>query len=653
MKYLSHLSIILGFLFCSVQLFGQNGGANCAQAVPLCTNPNIPTQATNPGGTPSSGACGCLATTPNPQWYVLQASSGGNLSINLSQTTQANNTPIDIDYILFGPITNMATACNNPCQLPVASCSYSAAAVENITASNVQTGQVFLLMVTNFNGQPSNISMTNNSAVQLNCAIGTANNGGPYCAGQTISLTGGLPIGANPANFGFNWTGPNGFTSNLQNPTIPNATTANGGVYSFTVTQGATSNTYTTTVVIKPNPTAALTATQQICLGDVATFNASASTPIPGINTFQWIFNNSGVINQTTSVPNTQYTYPVAGTYNTGVIVTMNGCKDTANFQVVVSPKPTAAFTMATQGCENKTVTLNGSTSTVAAPSTIVEYQWDYNNDGNADEVTLTPTSMHAFPVGNHTVKLTVRTNNGCMAATTKAIEILPYPLISFDFNNACAGATTQFTNTSTVVSPYNMSYNWDFGVGAGGYTSTQANPSFTYPGLGTYDVSLEVTANNLCKDTLVKELIINNDVTAAFSFNEPCNLTGIYTDESFIPAGASGTINGWGWSFGDGGISTDQNPTHVYQLGNIYDVTLIVSTVEGCFDTLTQAVPKYPIPVAAFSAANVCQNFVTEFIDSSVISSGIIQACCIFSDSEVTFFLLAITSIFFAKADL
>ena len=627
MKYLSQLSIILGISLCSIQLFGQNGGATCTQAVPLCANNGSPTQATNPGGIASSGACGCLASTPNPQWYVIQTAGAGNLTLNLSQTTQASGAPIDIDFILLGPITNMATACNNPCQLPVASCSYSTAANETITAANVQPGQTFLLLVTNFNGQPSNINIANNGAVPTNCAVGNANNGGPYCEGQTISLTAGLPIGANPAGFTFSWTGPNGFSANTQNATIPNSTVANGGVYSLTLTQNSTgnTNTYTTTVVMKPKPNAALTATSQICLGDVATFNASASTPA-GINTYQWIFNNSGVINQTTPVPNTQYTYPAAGIYNTGVITTLNGCKDTANFQVTVSPKPTAAFTMAAQGCENKAVTLNGSTSTVPAPGLIVEYQWDYNNDGNQDELTTTPMAMHAFAIGNHTVKLTVRTNGGCTATTTKTIEIIGYPQISFDFNNACVGGVTQFTNTSTVASPYTISYNWDFGV-AGGYPSTLTNPSFVYPGLGTYNVSLEATANNLCKDTLTRELIISNDVTAGFSFNEPCNLTGIYTDESLIPNGASGTINGWGWSFGDGGTSTDQNATHDYLLGNIYNVTLIVSSTEGCFDTLTQAVPKYPVPVAAFSAANVCQNFTTEFIDSSTISSGIIQS--------------------------
>src|SRR5204863_1941455 len=57
-------------------------------------------------------------------------------------------------------------------------------------------------------------------------ATPTASNGGPYCAGATISLSTPLVSGATYA-----WTGPNGFTSSLQNPTRSNATTADAGIY--------------------------------------------------------------------------------------------------------------------------------------------------------------------------------------------------------------------------------------------------------------------------------------------------------------------------------------------------------------------------------------------------------------------------------------
>ena len=81
------------------------------------------------------------------------------------------------------------------------------------------------------------------------CSSCTAINTGAYCPGQTIQLnaTGGGT---------YSWTGPNGFSSSLQNPTIVNATTAMAGTYTVTVTAstGATC-TATTTVVVNPSPT--------------------------------------------------------------------------------------------------------------------------------------------------------------------------------------------------------------------------------------------------------------------------------------------------------------------------------------------------------------------------------------------------------------
>ena len=61
----------------------------------------------------------------------------------------------------------------------------------------------------------------------------TVGGGGSYCAGGTISLT----SSPNPANITLTneyWTGPNGFYSTLQNPTITNATTAMSGTYTVT-----------------------------------------------------------------------------------------------------------------------------------------------------------------------------------------------------------------------------------------------------------------------------------------------------------------------------------------------------------------------------------------------------------------------------------
>jgi hypothetical protein len=59
-------------------------------------------------------------------------------------------------------------------------------------------------------------------------------NSGPICAGQELALGAEAIAGAS-----YNWSGPNGFTSTLQQPVIPNAGVSQGGIYSLTITRGA------------------------------------------------------------------------------------------------------------------------------------------------------------------------------------------------------------------------------------------------------------------------------------------------------------------------------------------------------------------------------------------------------------------------------
>ena len=116
----------------------------------------------------------------------------------------------------------------------------------------------------------------------------TAGSNSPVCAGGTINLTASVIAGAT-----YSWTGPNGFTSTLQNPSITNATVAMAGTYSVTATvSGCIGAAGTTAVVINPTvaPSVSITSTStSICntAGTPVTFTA---TPTNGgaAPTYQW-----------------------------------------------------------------------------------------------------------------------------------------------------------------------------------------------------------------------------------------------------------------------------------------------------------------------------------------------------------------------------
>src|SRR5207247_3728692 len=102
---------------------------------------------------------------------------------------------------------------------------------QNPTRSNVQLADAGTYSVTvTVNGSPSSAGTT---SVTINSipSTPTAGNNGPICAGAALNLTASTVAGAT-----YSWTGPNGFTSALQNPSIPNATAAASGTYSVTAT---------------------------------------------------------------------------------------------------------------------------------------------------------------------------------------------------------------------------------------------------------------------------------------------------------------------------------------------------------------------------------------------------------------------------------
>lgn len=75
-----------------------------------------------------------------------------------------------------------------------------------------------------------------------------AGNNGPISAGMTLNLTASTVPGA-----AYSWTGPNGFVSTNQNPSIVNASTNVSGVFSVTATaDGCSSAPVTTTATIGP-----------------------------------------------------------------------------------------------------------------------------------------------------------------------------------------------------------------------------------------------------------------------------------------------------------------------------------------------------------------------------------------------------------------
>ncbi|MBD3584106.1 fibronectin type III domain-containing protein, partial [Flavobacterium selenitireducens] len=147
------------------------GTVPCSEAPSFCSTQPVTYQ--NATNVPSLGQIGCLFTTPNPAFYFLQVNQAGPLNYLLTQSTSPGGPPnLDVDYVVWGPFPDNATACaaipNNP--LPqgtcpnLHACSYSAAPTETMCLPNAQLCEVYVVMITNFANQPGFVTFTQTNA---------------------------------------------------------------------------------------------------------------------------------------------------------------------------------------------------------------------------------------------------------------------------------------------------------------------------------------------------------------------------------------------------------------------------------------------------------------------------------------------------------
>ncbi|MGD8867481.1 MAG: PKD domain-containing protein, partial [Gemmatimonadales bacterium] len=111
-----------------------------------------------------------------------------------------------------------------------------------------------------------------------------------------------------------------------------------------------------------------------------------------------------------------------------------------------------------------------------------------------------------------------------------------------------------------------------------------------------------------------------NQPPTASFSWLAT-DLSVLFTDGSSDP---DGTVTSWDWSFGDGGSSTEQNPTHTYAAAGDYTVTLTVTDDQGAADTFSDVATTSEPPAGVIVSA-ILPNSIAEgrSIDVTITGSG------------------------------
>ena len=465
---------------------------------------------------------------------------------------------------------------------------------------NIVSGATTLMPVVNAAGTYT-IQVTNNTngctATSFTTVTSNANPPNASATGGTLTcVVTSLTITANSTTPGvtFAWSGPNGFASTQQNPSVNTA-----GNYVVTVTNPANNCTNTATATVTQNttpPTASATVNGTLtCITNSVQLNATTNAPNP---TFSW--SGPGGFSSSLQSPNVS----VPGTYTCIVTNTANGCTSSAPVTVM------------------QNITLPGATATASGPITCLVSTVQLNGASTAQPVTFAWTGPNNFASSQQnpstsvpgSYNLTVTSGaNGCTStASASVVQNTTVPIVSIaqPANLNCNNTTVQINATASSQGPDFM-YLWTTSNGNIVSGATTLTPVVN--AAGTYNLLITNTTNG-CTATGNTTVAQTPPVTAAATATSvSCNGGGNGSATATAGGGAGNFTFAWSNS---GTTATISNlPAGTY--------TVTITDGENCTATATATVTQPAVLLANASATGETSNGANDGTATAAPSGG------------------------------
>ncbi|MCP4125408.1 MAG: PKD domain-containing protein [Bacteroidetes bacterium] len=406
---------------------------------------------------------------------------------------------------------------------------------------------------------------------------------------------------------GWSWDFGDGSTTEVtQNPVHQFNSEFNFDVTLEALSDSGCPASLTQQVYVFPSPEAGFSTTT-VCHGNFSTFTDLTTVSAGVVEYWNWDFGDGSQ----STLQNPVHTYADAGDFEVTLItITDSICRDTITQSITVQPAPVAGFVTDTVCAE---LLMQFTDTSSIGLGSIVSWSW-YFGDG---AVSSAQNTTHVYSEGGQYMGgLVVESDLGCVDTVSRIINIHSKPLADFDNVAACFGNSNEFTDQSSVaIGSQVTGWDWDFGDNAG--FSTDQHPFYVYATSGDFDVTLIAETDQGCLDTVTYTSNVFDLPLSDFTFDDVCLAdAAIFQSTSSIP---SGSIVSYAWDFGDGDVSSNQQPLgQPYSVAGFYDVELITESNNGCSDTLIQTIEIFPTPTASFTFDSVCYPLTTSFADVS-----------------------------------
>ncbi|KAB1065515.1 DUF2341 domain-containing protein [Salibacter halophilus] len=366
----------------------------------------------------------------------------------------------------------------------------------------------------------------------------------------------------------------------------------------------------------------------------VANLSASSNGPVcegsdldltttffPGA-TYSWAGPNGfSSVSQNPTIPSAS---PAAsGTYS----VTVNngsGCgAQVASVTATINPNSVGGTlngnTTVCSGNNNGTLSLSGETGNVV--------RWESSSSSGGPWATInnTTTSLNYSNLAATTYYRAVVQSGACNE-TVSSIAAVQVEGPS-DAGTITGGATVceaQNSGTLTLTGNTGNVLKWQVSTDNFNWTDI-ANTSSTlnYSNLTeTTYYRVDVAASPCGSDYSDPAIItVNPKPDVDFTDNNACEGTAtVFSNNTTLFSGSQSSFN---WTFGDGNGSTSENPSHTYASAGSYNVTLQVTSSDGCTGSFTKTISVKETPNMSWNAQDICEQTIQTFSNSTTISLG------------------------------
>ena len=430
--------------------------------------------------------------------------------------------------------------------------------------------------------------------------------------------------GQNTGNLSYRWDfGNNDTSSNIHT----NRTYTNTGIIDSTyyITLIATnslgcSDTITDSIVIHPDPLAVMNFSSFTdCAPYLIDTSVVSASLFPNTNSsYTWnVYDTQGnLLNQYNGPDAINHTLNNGGdsVYIQLITQSLYGCANDSStrqlFYTIVNP--TANFTaLPDTGCSPLNLSLqNNSSSGVSS-------EWFLNGTSFSTQASpqLTLTNLSQTSDSVVSIKLIITAGSGCLDSITKDVVIQPQPIAQFSINpTACALDSLPTSNSS--ISSGGLSYQWSASSPLVQIINpTDSQPTIVFPDNqsgtdSTYTIQLVVSSSAGCTDTSTQNVIVYSRPLAGFTLPAaacaPISITPTNT--------TTGNFLNYQWSVSPTtGVTltnaTNTNPQLDFTVpaadSAVYSITLTVTNINGCIDSISQDYSVYPLPSASFAPSN------------------------------------------------